>query len=197
MKWLAESRNTAEPTLAEAEAQFEAIWKEEGPTDHAFAGDYRSLASRLIFTLLKSGANRSFRNAEPLAIDLSTGRVWVQPSERADLPDGTVILRRIHTGKKRSDEYDRLTYTLYHLAGQANFGEGFAIEAVHLTDGITESVEISSKKLGNRRLKSESIVQSIATGAFPAAPDAVSCPRCPHFFICAAVPGGKLEHTEK
>ncbi len=197
MKWLAESRNTAEPTLAEAEAQFEAIWKEDGPTDHAFAGDYRSLASRLIFTLLKSGANRSFRNAEPLAIDFSTGRVWVQPSERADLPDGTVILRRIHTGKKRSDEYDRLTYTLYHLAGQANFGEGFAMEAVHLTDGITESVEISSKKLGNRRLKSESIVQSIATGAFPAAPDAVSCPRCPHFFICAAVPGGKLEPTEK
>jgi hypothetical protein len=197
MKWLAESRNTAEPTLAEAEAQFDVIWKEEGPTNHAFAGDYRSLASRLISTLLKSGANRSFRNAERLAIDFSTGRVWVQPSERADLPDGTVILRRIHTGKKRSEEYDRLTYTLYHLAGQANFGNGFAIEAVHLTDEVMEPVEISPKKLSFRKDKSESIVQTIAAGAFPANPDAVRCPRCPHFFICAAVPAGKLDPTEQ
>lgn len=196
MKWLAESRGTAEPTLAEAEVQFEEIWKEEGPTDHAFARDYRGLASRLISTLLESGANRRFRNAEPLAIDFSTGRVWVQPSERADLPDGTVILRRIHTGKKRSDEYDRLTYTLYHLAGQSNFGS-FAVEAVHLTDGIMEPVEITSKKLGNRKAISESIVQRIATGAFPAEPDPVSCPRCPHFFICAAVPGGGLSLTEQ
>jgi superfamily I DNA/RNA helicase/Zn-dependent peptidase ImmA (M78 family) len=197
MKWLAESRSKAEPTLVEAEAQFDEIWKEEGPVSHAFAGDYRSLASRLISTLLESGANRSFRNAEPLAIDFSTGRIWVRPSERADLPDGTVILRRIHTGKKRSDEYDRLTYTLYHLAGESNFGSGFSVEAVHLTDGIMEPVEITSKKLANRKAKGESIVQKIAAGAFPPDPDPVSCPRCPHFFICAALPAGNLSPADQ
>ena len=196
MKWLAESRSSTEPTLAEAEAQFDLIWKERGPADHAFAGDYRSLASRLIATLLQSGAGRTFRNAEPLAIDFSTGRVWVHPNERADLPDGTVILRRIHTGKKRSEEYDRLEYTLYHLAGESNFGGGFTVEAVHLTDGVTEPVEITKKKLANRKATSDSIVQKIATGEFPTDPKPVTCPRCPHFFICAAVPHGNLRPTE-
>jgi len=196
MDWLAESRNTAEPTLEEAEAQFEAIWQEHGPADHAFARDYRSLASRLISTLIRSGANRRFRNAEALAIDFSTGRVWVQPSERADLPDGTVILRRVNTGKKRTDEYDRLTYGLYHLAGHANFGNRFEVEVVHLTDGTMESVPMTPRKLDNRREKSESIVQEIARGMFPTNPDPVSCPRCPHFFICAAVPGGNISSAE-
>jgi DNA helicase-2/ATP-dependent DNA helicase PcrA len=115
--WLADARQTAEPTLAEAEAAFEKIWEARGPRDHAFASDYRRLASRLINTLIRGGAGRRFREAQPLAIDFPNGRVVVEPNEIAELPSGSVMLRRVHTGKKRSDEYDRLDYTLYQLAG--------------------------------------------------------------------------------
>jgi hypothetical protein len=33
---------------------------------------------------------------------------------------------------------------------------------------------------------------AIGAGAFPPKTDAVTCPRCPHFFICPASPKGPL-----
>jgi len=110
----------------------------------------------------------------------------------AELPNGTVILRRVRTGQKRSDEYDRLDYTLYQLAGESRFGSGFEVHALHLTDEVSEQVEITSKKLQNRRTNSNLMLKSIAGGLFPTNVDSVTCPRCPHFFICAATPKGRL-----
>ena len=69
LRWLADARRIGEPDLDEAETAFEAIWQARGPADHAFAADYRRLASRLIAALLKAGAGYRFRDAQPLAID--------------------------------------------------------------------------------------------------------------------------------
>jgi DNA helicase II / ATP-dependent DNA helicase PcrA len=190
--WLADARRTANPSIADAEGAFEEMWQARGPKDHGFAVDYRRLASRLIASLIRSGAGQRFREAKPLAIDLPNGRVIVEPDEIADLANGTVILRRVRTGQKRSDEYDRLDYTLYQLAGESHFGAGFEVQALHLTDEVLESVEITPRKLQNRRASSDQMLKSIAAGLFPAQVDAVSCPRCPHFFICAAAPKGPL-----
>ena len=55
LRWLADARRMGEPDLDEAEAAFDAIWRTRGPADHAFAADYRRLASRLIAALLKAG----------------------------------------------------------------------------------------------------------------------------------------------
>jgi superfamily I DNA/RNA helicase len=193
LRWLADARRSAEPSLGQAEAAFEAIWNARGPADHAFAGDYRKLASRLIAGLLNAGAGRRFREAQPLAIDFPNGRVLVEPNELAELPDGTVVIRRVRTGYKRSDEYDRLEYTLYHLAAQTQFGGRAVVHALHLTDETQEPVVISATKLGNRQKKSDTMLAGIAAGAFPTEVDAVTCPRCPHFFICAAAPPGPLK----
>lgn len=192
IRWLAEVRRSGEPTLEQAEAEFDNIWKIRGPGDHAFAADYRRLASRLVDTLIRAGAGRRFREAQPLAIDFPNGRVVVEPNEIAELPSGSVMLRRVHTGKKRSDEYDRLDYTLYQLAGEAHFGSQFVVEALHLTDEVSEPVVITSQKLENRRETSDAILRQIAAGWFPVDIDAVTCPRCPHFFVCSAVPKGSL-----
>lgn len=189
---LAEERVKGEPTTVGAETTFDRIWEDRGPKDHAFAEDYRSLATRLISNLVESGAGRRFRASEPLAIDLSSGRVMVQPNELAELTDGTVILRRVRTGYRTQQEYDGLEYTLYHLAGEQHFSDGFSVEAVHLTDGIVEPANISSTKISNRRDIAAKMLTGIADGEFPVNVDAVTCPRCPHFFICPAVPEGKL-----
>ena len=193
LRWLADARRSAEPSLGQAEAAFETIWNARGPADHAFADDYRKLASRLIAGLLKAGAGRRFREAQPLAIDFPNGRVLVEPNELAELADGTVVIRRVRTGYKRSDEYDRLEYTLYHLAAQTQFGGRAAVHALHLTDETQEPFVISPTKLGNRQKKSDTMLAGIAAGAFPTEVDAVTCPRCPHFFICAAAPPGPLK----
>lgn len=193
IRWLAETRRTGEPTLEAAEAAFEAIWQERGPVDHGFAPDYRRLASGLISALVKSGAGRRFRDAEPIALDLPNGRVIVEPNEMTELPNGTVVLRRVRTGYKRTDEYDKLDYTLYHLAGQSRFGSRFIVEAIHLTDDTVETVTITTQKMSNRRASSDAMLATIAKGQFPTEINSVTCPRCPHFFVCDAIPNGPLK----
>lgn len=195
LRWLADARRTATPSVAEAEAAFEAIWTQRGPVDHAFAADYRRLAARLIGALINAGAGRRFREAEPLAIDFANGRVLVEPNELSELADGTLVIRRVRTGHRRSDEYDRLEYTLYQMAAQAQFGPRAVVQALHLTDETAEVVTISATKLGNRRSKSETMLAGIAAGTFPIEVDAVTCPRCPHFFLCPATPEGPLTLT--
>jgi DNA helicase II / ATP-dependent DNA helicase PcrA len=192
LRWLAEARRDGDTTVETAEQAFESIWKDRGPADHGFAGDYRRLASRLIAALVSSGAGRRFRDAEPIAIDFPNGRVIVEPNEMAELPNGTVVLRRLRTGRKRSDEYDNLEYTLYHLAGKARFGNAFSVEAIHLTDETVETVTVTAQKVSNRRATSDAMLQSIGRGLFPPEVDSVRCPRCPHFFVCDAMPKGPL-----
>jgi DNA helicase II / ATP-dependent DNA helicase PcrA len=195
IQWLSAARLGGEIGEAVAMCEFERIWQANGPTDHAFAADYRRLADRLVRALVRLGAGQRFRKAEPLAIDFPNGRVLVQPEEMTELPNGTVVLRRVRTGYKRSDEYDRLDYTLYHLAARARYGDAYVVEALHLTDESVEAVAISATKMNHRRAKSEDLLAGITAGHFSPDIDAVRCPRCPHFFICAATPRGPLRLT--
>lgn len=192
IRWLVRVRPTAELTLDAALGEFQRIWEVRGPREHAYAEDYLRLARRLVEALVRLGAGRRFREAKPLALDLANGRVLVKPSEVAELPGGVVVVRRLHTGRKRSDEYDHLEYTLYMLAGQAHFGPNCQFEAIHLTDEALDPIEISGRKLATRRAIADEILAGLRAGRFPASPDAVRCPRCPHFFICDATPYGAL-----
>lgn len=193
--WLAGARPGGEPDLSAAEQEFERIWQTRGPIDHAFAADYRRLASRLIAALIDAGAGRRFREASPLAIDFPNGRLLVEPNEMAELPDGTVVLRRVRTGRRRSDEDGDLAYTLYHLAAQAHLGRRYVIEALHLSDEKVEAITVSAQKIEHRRRKSNTMLADIGTGQFPTELEPLACPRCPHFFICDATPQGELVLT--
>ena len=192
IRWLADARLEAEPAVAEAEAEFERVWEALGPVDHAFSEDYRRLASSLVARLVGAGAGRRFREAKPLALDLPNGRLVVEPNEIAELPDGTVVVRRVRTGRRRVQEYDELEYSLYQLATDVEFGGAGAVHALHLTDGIDEVVTITPRKLATRRSKTDDMLGAIAAGRFQPRPDPVRCPRCPHFFICPARPKGRL-----
>jgi DNA helicase-2/ATP-dependent DNA helicase PcrA len=86
-----------------------------------------------------------------------------------------------------------LDYTLYHLAGQSRFGSRFMVEAIHLTDDTVETVTITAQKMSNRRATSDAMLATIAKGQFPTKIDSVTCPRCPHFFVCDAMPKGPLK----
>ena len=144
--WLGDARREGEPTLPEAEAAFEEIWQARGPIEHAFSDDYRRLASRLVAAFVRAGAGRRPIEARPLAVDLPEGRVIVEPDELAELPDGTVAVRRVRTGYKRVGEYDRLEYALYQFAADAQFGGAAEVHALHLTDETAERVAITPRK---------------------------------------------------
>jgi DNA helicase-2/ATP-dependent DNA helicase PcrA len=192
MQWLSAAHLSGEIGEDVAMCEFDRIWQANGPTDHAFAADYRRLADRLVRALVRLGTGHRFRKTEPLAIDFPNGRVLVQPEETIELPNGTVMLRRVRTGYKRRDEYDRLDYTLYHLAARARYGAAYAVGALHLTDESVETVAVPTTRMNHHRAKSEDMLAGITAGRFSPAIDAVRCPRCPHFFICAATPRGPL-----
>jgi hypothetical protein len=192
INWLAAARADGVPGHTEAVVEFERVWAEKGPVTHGFAADYKILADRLVKALVELGAGRKFRASEPLAIDLAGGRLIVEPDEMAELPNGTVILRRVRTGYRREKEEDQLDYTLYHLVGRAHYGSSYAVEAIHLTDEKLEPVPVSPTKLKNRQTKATEMLRDIAAGWFIPKPDDFRCPRCPHFFVCDAVGRGSL-----
>ena len=192
VEWLVVARREGQVSLEHAESSFDAIWEERGPTDHGFAPDYRRLASTLIQTLVRSGESIEFRDVEALMLAILERNVVVEPNEVIDRSDGSVTLRKIRTGKKRKDEENRLEYALYLLAGQSTYGTDCTVEVLHLTDGESSLIELTSRKLKNRRDKIENMVVAIGRGQFPAVPDQFSCPRCPHFFYCPSVPSGTL-----
>ena len=192
IRWLAEERSTGDVGHAEAALQFDKLWHEKGPVNHGYAADYRRLADELVSALVRSGAGRRFRRAEPLVVDFAGGRVVVEPNEIAELPGGTVVLRRLRTGRKRLTEYDELEYALYYLAGQVHYGPSCTVEALHLSDGVLEPVDLSPVKIRNRAQRTSDMLAKLAGGVFPPEPDSVRCPRCPHFFVCDAVGRGPL-----
>ncbi len=195
IRWLEAERLSGAPSLATAESAFEEIWQERGPVGHAYATEYRQLASRFICNLLAAGQEREFLEAKRLPVELSSGTVFVEPSEVFRQQDGTISVRRVRTGYCRSDEYSRLEYALYKLAAEAEFGASVLVEALHLTDNVSEPIPMTDRVISNRATSSVKMLDQIAAGQFPPDTDPISCPRCPHFFICAATPCGPLNRS--
>ena len=194
IRWLAAERLKGPINRDMALAEFAKVWGSKGPVDHAFANDYRKLAERIAEALLASGGGRQFRAVEELPIILSGGSVIVTPDSLTADAGGKMTLHRIRTGYKRSKEYeDDLEYGLYHLAAQARYGTAYSVEALHLSDELSEEVQpFTSRVLGNRKKTSQELVTGIVGGFFQPDPESVKCPRCPHFFICAAEGRGPL-----
>lgn len=189
--WLGETRVSGTPDHAAAVAAFEAIWADKGPLDSAYAADYHALAGRLVMALVDAGAGRRFREAAPLVINYANGTVVLTPDEVTERADGVIAIRKVRTGRRRKTEFTHLDYALYLRAAAQNFGPRAVVEAVHPSDAGVEIVPMP-KSTKTTDAKVEQILANIAAGLFPFDADAFACPRCPHFFICAATPSGPL-----
>ena len=189
--WLAQQRVSGSPTIEAAHAAFEEIWKVNGPTESAYAADYRKLAGSLVELLIRAGAGRRFREAEPLAINYRNGKIMVLPDEIAERDDGVIVVRRVRTGRRSKSEFGKIEYSLLHRATVERFGAGAVVEAVHPSDTGVESVP-PPKNAAKSDARVEEILADISSGNFPPDQDSFTCPRCPHFFICAAAPDGPL-----
>mgnify|MGYP003111177503 CR=1 FL=1 len=195
IRWLNEARTKSEPTLSQTEDIFENIWQKRGPVEHAYAAEYRQLASQFIRNLLDAGAGRFFLDTKRLTVTLPNGSIFVEPSEIAKREDGRIAVRRVRTGYCRSDEYTRLEYALYKTAALSEYGLNAIVEALHLTDNIDEPVRMTDRVIANRIKSSNEMLGKVLAGRFPPDVDPISCPRCPHFFICAATPDGDLKQS--
>lgn len=195
LRWLGQERLTANPNIPLAFAAFEEIWLDKGPHDHAFSAEYHALARRLIEHAVASGDGIAFIEAESREVLFQTGSIHVVPSEHGRDPVQGDMLRRVRTGYRRKTEFDDWTYTLYVLAARAAGLSDSVARALHLTDGIEELVSLSATQINNRIAKIETLLSDYSQGLFPVEVDPVTCPRCPHFFICDATPLGPISQT--
>ena len=66
------------------------------------------------------------------------------------------------------------------------------VELVYLADAEAKPLVLSAKELSNRQVKLGNILRDIQGGNFRAEASDMTCPNCPAFFVCGAVPPGTL-----
>lgn len=176
---------------------FNNIWAEKGPVDHAYTDDYQKIAKTCTSHFISSAGGSIPQKNETFIVDLGSGSISITPDEIAALDNGTVIFRRIRTGKRKEKEEDDLMYSLYKIAGDIHYPGRYQIEAIHLTEGSNGPVTISAKKFTNRQKIIANMLTKVSDNHFPTSPDPVSCPRCQHFFICGARLNGTLHLSTK
>lgn len=189
--WLKREHETTSPTVDELAARFEEAWCSKGATEHGYAEDYRRIGKRLVDFLIESRNRDVAAPAPPISLGWAEGEILVTPDGVAHGAGGRVTVRRVMTGKQRSNAFDDIEYTILQLAAVQAYGPHAQVEVTYLTSETIQPMEITSRKLESRREKLQTFLQAMQAGQFPSKPEARSCPRCPHFFLCGELPGGR------
>ena len=192
--WLKEQPAGAFPSPEQALEHLDQVWKDVGPTGHAFERQFRSLAETLVGRLITSHEGRKLETAKPLAVPLPSGEVAVAPDLWIGLEDGRVLLRILRTGRKGSFQGDDTIHGLFEAAARLRYGlDGYELDVLHLTDHRRTPIAMSLQKVISRVEKSEGYLSAMVAGKYPPQRDQVRCPLCPYFFVCPTVPGGPLK----
>lgn len=146
LEWLRQNHSESTPSADELEAQFTRSWHNRGPVEHGYADDYHRISQRLVQYLIETRQGRRLIKPEVLQLSFPEGEITVLPDEITLDTDGNHSIRRIKTGKKGSDEFDRIEYTLLVEAAERHFGQGTRVEVVHLAGETQEVVTVSHRK---------------------------------------------------
>lgn len=192
LDWVSSEHATKNPEPTALIAAIDDAWEKSGPAQHPYASDYRRLAIELAEYLVAARANQNLMPPKPLTIAFGDSRITVTPNHVVSRPDGSVAVRRVKTGKRSSDEFKGLDYTVFLLAARDAYGPSAVVEAVHLTGRTIEVADITDRSLSGRRTKTVAALQAICSGVFPPDPDDRRCPICPHLFLCGALPNGEI-----
>jgi CRISPR/Cas system-associated exonuclease Cas4 (RecB family) len=104
--------------------------------------------------------------------------------------DGTVVVRRLRTGRPTDEESRTDIYALYRVAAAEAFPEArIRVETLYLSTDETREVRLSAQTVDTRLGHYDEAIAGIRRGDFPANPNSRDCPRCPYYFICPAGAG--------
>lgn len=190
-------REVYRKVIAEGNAstgQFGALLAEafvtHGLHDHGYIEEYRAIASAMLGYFLESRAGAQVETPTALRITFDNHEIEVRPDEVL-VRDGVRTLRRVKTGHASSQEGKDVGAAAFVLAARAAFPDA-VVELVYLADAEARPVALSARELSNRQDKLGSILRDIRGGTFRAETSDMTCPNCPAFFVCGAVPPGTL-----
>ncbi len=164
-----------------------------GLHDHGYVEDYRAIARAMLDYFLASRAGGLTEAPTTLHMAFDDHEVEVRPDDVL-VRDGARTLRRVKTGHASSQDGKDVAAAAFILAARTAFPDA-RVELVFLADAETRALDLSTRELGNRQAKLASIFLDIRSGRFPAVTSEMTCPNCPAFFVCGAVPPGTLVKT--
>ena len=173
------------------EKQIGKAFAAHGLADHGYVKEYKGFATSMIQYFLAAREGHTPEMPTALTIAFGSEEIIVRPDEILVRSDGSRTLRRVQTGHFRTAELDDVGVAAFLLAAQRAF-PGASVELVHLSDQTIRPLDLTAKKLQNRREKLSGFLGRIRAGNFPAAPSARTCPGCPAFFVCGPTPVGTL-----
>jgi DNA helicase II / ATP-dependent DNA helicase PcrA len=195
IRWISHRPDgTSVPAFAEAVSELERIWCERGPTDHPYNDLYWSAALDIVERAVVRGAKgRVSSSAAIWDVPRPDGSTIRLQPDHIEILQGTVIVRRFRTGRAPKTVTIDPIYALYHQgAALAHPGSRIQVETHFLTADEIVARDMKPKMLDDRLKKYDGAVTGIASGYFPPDPkDARDCPKCPQYFICAALPPTK------
>lgn len=161
-----------------------------GLHEHGYVDDYKSIAASMLRYFLDSRAGAAVEAHTALSISFGDHVVEVRPDEVL-VRDGVRTIRRVRTGHAPSKDDADVGAAAFLLAARAAF-PGASVELVYLADAVSRPLTITPTVLANRQETLSYIFRSIQTGQFKAKVSERTCPNCPAFFVCGAVPPGAL-----
>lgn len=179
----AASAGQCEALLAEA-------FVTHGLHDHGYVEDYRAMASSMLGYFLESRAGALVEAPTALRITFDNHEVEVRPDDVL-VRAGVRTLRRVKTGHATSQEGKDVGAAAFILAARAAFPDA-VVELVYLADAEAKPLVLSARELSGRQAKLGNILRDIRSGTFPAEASDMTCPNCPAFFVCGALPQGTL-----
>lgn len=190
LRWMS-SFKPAEPiTREQALDRLKGYWAEIGPSDHPYANVYLNAAVAIVERAVTRRATCGGVLDAEWHIERPGGRIRVRPDHVESGPEG-LIVRRLRTGRPPKKAPDDDLYALYHHCAAKEL-RGARIEVLYLTTNETVAVSMTDKVISKRLKKYDNAIEGIRIGNFPPNHDDRNCPRCPQYFICPAVPHGKM-----
>lgn len=178
-------------SIGQCEALLAEAFVTHGLHDHGYVEDYRAIASTMLGYFLESRAGALVEAPTALLITFGDHEVEVTPDEIL-VRGGVRTLRRVKTGHASSKEGKDVGAASFVLAARAAFPDAI-VELVYLADAEAKPLVLSAKELSNRQVKLGGILRDIRGGSFRAEASDMTCPNCPAFFVCGAVPPGTLQ----
>jgi len=184
LRWMGVQGDTVETT--ELVVEFEAAWSGVGPFDHPLEALYRRAARRILDQAVgRSRTGIAFGDMLQVTLDGHSIAVLVDEIERIG---NKFTVRRLRTGRPPKSPDQRVLHALMAEAGRQTHGGGGRFELLYLTTNQAIDVALTGV-MADRLDKTRGALIGLAAGRFPASPqNREDCPRCPHYFICPAVP---------
>ena len=185
VRWLEQERRegrTVEPDAAVS--QLLADWGVDGPVGHPFEAFYWKAAEEMVRSMAAAvAAEDAEYEREEWSVPVGGRHVKLTPDRVVLLPDGTVRVQRLRTGRATKSEAEKGIYSLLRRGDAARYpGKVVVVETYYLATG--ETVIVGASRDEKSLAEYAAAIDGIESGRFEPDPDPRRCPSCQCYFMC-------------